>query len=252
MGRRNAALWRRNQGRVVSAINALRRDDGISLRAAAVIAGLGYLLNPVSYAEFSIYPKLVISGNIEQTAQNIAAHPRLFVAAILCYLISFAGDVVISWALYELLAPVNRAVSLLTAWFRLMYTAIAFFAALNLVHVYRLLITPDYAALFGVGPLHAQAQFLLRSFRYDWSIALIIFGIHLILLGCLIYRSGYVPKILGILLVIDGLGWMVDSLSPYLYPNANLGFLFVTFFGELVFMLWLLIRGWKIQEPDRS
>jgi hypothetical protein len=225
---------------VVSAINASRRGDGISLRAAAVIAGLGYLLNPVSYAEFSIYSKLVISGNIEQTAQNIAAHPRLFVAAILCYLISFVGDVVISWALYELLAPVNRAVSLLTAWFRLMYTAIAFFAALNLVHVYRLLITPDYTALFGVGPLHAQAQFLLRSFRYDWSIALIIFGIHLILLECLIYRSGYVP---------DGLGWMVDSLRPYLYPNANLGFVFITFFGELVFMLWLLIKGWKIQEP---
>lgn len=233
-------------------INAGERGDGISLRAAAVIAGLGYLLNPVSYAEFSIYPRLVIPGNIEQTAQNIGTHPRLFVAAILCYLISFTGDVVISWALYELLAPVNRAWSLLTAWFRLMYTAIAFFAALNLVHVYRLLTAPDYTTIFGIGPLHAQAQYLLRSFRYDWSIGLIIFGIHLILLGCLIYRSAYVPRILGILLVIDGLGWMVNSLSPYLYPRANLGFLSITFFGELVFMLWLLIRGWRIPEPARS
>ena len=79
--------------------------------------------------------------------------------------------------------------------------------------------------------------------------SLVIFGIHLVLLGCLIYRSGYIPRIIGILLVIDGLGWVIDSLQPYLYPNAHLGFLFITFFGELIFMLWLLIRGWKIPEP---
>jgi Domain of unknown function (DUF4386) len=79
--------------------------------------------------------------------------------------------------------------------------------------------------------------------------SLVIFGIHLVLLGYLIYRSGYIPWILGILLVIDGLGWETDSLQPYLFPNAHLGLLFLTFLGELFFMLWLLIRGWKIQEP---
>jgi hypothetical protein len=203
----------------VNPISPADRREGITLRQAAVIAGFGYLLNPVSYAEFSIYPRLVIPGNIEQTAQNILAHRGLFVAAIMCYLISFTGDVFISWALHELLIPVNRAVSLLTAWFRLIYTAIAFFAALNLVHVYRLLVAADYLTVFGAGPLHAQVQFLLRSFRYDWSIALVIFGIHLILLGCSIYCSGYITKILGILLVIDGLGWMTDSLQPYLFPK---------------------------------
>jgi hypothetical protein len=157
--------------------------------------------------------------------------------------------VVIAWALYVLLAPVNRSLSLLTAWFRLIYTAIALFGWLNLVTVFRLLKTPDYLTAFGSGPLHAQVLLLLNSFRYDWSMSLVIFGIHLILLGYLIYRSGYIPRIIGILLVIDGLGWVIDSLQAYLYPNARLGFLFITFFGELVFMLWLLIRGWKIEEP---
>jgi len=52
-----------------------------------------------------------------------------------------------------------------------------------------------------------------------------------------------------ILRVIDGLEWVIDGLHPYLYPNAHLGFLFITFFGELVFLLWLLIRGWKIKDP---
>jgi len=100
---------------------------GLTLRQAALIAGFSYLLGPVTYAEFSIYPKLVIPNNITQTVQNIAAHQGLFAAAILCYLVEFIEDIVIAWALYVLLVPVNRAMSLLAAWFRLMYTAIAFF-----------------------------------------------------------------------------------------------------------------------------
>ena len=232
----------------MSSADPAKRSEGLTLRQAALIAGFGYLLSPVSYAEFTIYPKLVIAGNIELTAQNIVAHPGMFVAAIMCYLITFLEDVVIAWALYYLLAPVSKPLSLLTAWFRLIYTAVALCGWLNLVTAFRLLATPEYLTLFGSVQLHAQLKLLLSSFRYGWSISLVIFGIHLVLLGYLIYRSGYIPKILGILLVIDGLGWEIDSLQAYLYPNAHLGFIFITFFGELVFMLWLLIRGWKIQE----
>ena len=233
----------------MSSVKLPHRDEGLTLRQAALTAGFAYLLGPVVFAEFSLWPKLVIPGNIEQTVQNIAAHGGLFVAAILCYLINFILDVVIAWALYVLLAPVNRSVSLLTAWFRLVFTVIALFALLNLTTVYRLLNTPDYLTAFGSGPLHAQVMLLLNSYRYDWSMSLIIFGIHLGLLGYLIYRSGYIPKVIGILLVIDGLGWVITSLKPYLYPNADLRFIFATSFVELILPLWLVIRGWKIQEP---
>jgi Domain of unknown function (DUF4386) len=228
--------------------NPANHGEGVTLRQAALIAGLGYLLNPVPYAEFSVYPKLVIPGDVEQTVQNILAHRRLYLAAIFCYLISFIGDVVIAWGLYVLLAPVNKSVSLLTAWFRLMYTAIAFFGLLNLVTVFRLLNTPDFLTAFGPVQLHAQVQLLLNSFRYDWSMGMVLFGIHLGLVGCLIYRSGYIPRIIGVLLVINGSGWLIDSLRPYLFPNAHLGFIFITFFGELILMLWLLVRGWEIQD----
>ena len=223
--------------------------EGLTLRQAALIAGFAYLLSPVTTAEFSIMPKLVIPGNIEQTVQNLSTHSGLFVAAILFYLITFLEDVVIAWALYVLLVPVNRSLSLLTAWFRLIFAAIALVGWLHLVTVYRLLTIPDYVTLFGTSPLHAQVQLLLRSFRDDWSVSLIIFGIHLVLLGYLIFRSGYIHWIIGILLVIDGIGWVISSLQPYLYPRAHLGFLFITFFGEVVFMLWLLIMGWRIKEP---
>jgi hypothetical protein len=232
----------------VSSINQANRYEGLTLRQAALIAGFGYLLMPVAFAEFHVFPKLVIPGNIEQTVQNIGAHGQLFSVAILCHLITLILDVIIAWALYVLLVPVNRSLSLLTAWFRLVYTVIALSGLLNLVTVFRLLHTPDYLTDFGSQQLHAQVRLLLNSFRYDWSIGLVIFGIHLGLLGYLIYRSRYIPKILGILLVIVGISWVIDSLGPYLYPNADLGFIPIIAFGELIFPLWLLIRGWKIRE----
>jgi hypothetical protein len=236
----------------VSSIAPANNNDGLTLRQAALVAGIAYLLMPVTYAEFSIFPKLVLPGSIEQTVQNIVAHHTLFAIGMLCYLITFIEDVIIAWALYVLLAPVNKSVSLLCAWFRLVYMVMGLYAWFNLVTVYRLLTTPDFLTVFGSGPLHAQVLLLLRSFRYDWSISLGIFGIHLVLLGWLIFRSRYIPKVLGVLLVIDGAGWVISSLRPYLYPNVHLGF-FVTFsFVELLFPLWLVIRGWKIQEPRYS
>jgi len=233
----------------VSSNTPANRYEGITLRQAAVVAGFAYLLNPVSYAEFSIYPKPVVASNVDQTVQNISAHLSLFAAAILCYIISFIGDVIIACAVYVLLASVNRALSLLTTWFQLVYAAVALCAVFGLLDVYHLLATPYYLTVFGSGQLHAQVWLLLHSFHYEWSMSLIIFGIHLVLLGYLIYRSGYVPWILGIVLFIAGLGWMIAGLGPYVLPNANLDFTFITAFGEVLFILWLWIRGWKVQEP---
>jgi len=229
-------------------VDPANHEEGVAPGRAALIAGLGYLLMPAAFAEFYLLPKLIIPGNIEQTVLNIAGNPGHFVGAILCHLVTFILDVVIAWALYVLLAPVNRALSLLAAWFRLMYTAIGLFGLLNLVTVFRVLNAADYLAAFGNGPLHAQVKLLLGSFRYDWSMGLVIFGIHLCLVGCLVYRSRYIPRLIGILLAINGLGWVIDSLKPYLYPNAHLGFVFITFFGELIFMVWLLGWGRKLQE----
>jgi hypothetical protein len=235
----------------VSSTNSALHDQGITLRQAALIAGFGLLIMTIAapFADAFVYPKLVIKGNIEETVQNIVANEGLFLTVVFCYLVTFICDLVVAWALYILLVPANRSVSLLTAWFRLVYTAIALFAMLKLVTVFRLLTTPDYLTVFGSDQLHAQVKLLLDSFRYEWSTGLVFFGIHLGLLGYLVYRSGYIPKIFGVLLAIAGVGWLAYELSPYIYPDADLGFLMITFTGELIFMLWLLVRGWRIQEP---
>lgn len=88
-----------------------------------------------------------------------------------------------------------------------------------------------------------------HAFRYDFAASIRVFAFHLLLIGGLIFRSTYMPKWLGALLVIDGGAWLVNDLKPYLYPTANLGFLEPLFWIELIFMLWLLIGGWKIPEP---
>lgn len=122
----------------------------------------------------------------------------------------------------------------------------------KLVTVYRMLSTPDYQAIVGSDALYAQVHLLLQSFRYEWSMGLVLFGIHLGLLGYLVYRSGYMPRILGVLLLIAGPGYIAYYLSPYFYPNTDVGFLMITFLSEPILMVWLLVRGWSIRTPPQS
>ncbi len=225
---------------------------GISLRRAAVTAGFGVLIMAVAapFAYVYVWPTLVIPGQIEQTVQNITAHQGLFKAGLVGFLITFLCDVLVAWALYHLLAPINRAVSLLAAWFQVVYAAIALSALSNVVTAYRLVRTSDHLSVIGSDQLHAQVQLLLKTFMYEWGLGMLLFAIHLGLVGYLVYRSGYIPKILGVLLSAASVGYVIGELNPYLFPGVDLEFIVITSgIVELVFMLWLLIGGWKIPEP---
>lgn len=218
-----------------------------NVRQAALIAGIAYLLMPVSFAEFYVFPRLSLAGNVGQTVQNITSHQQLFFIGILCHFITAMLDIVVAWALYVLLAPVNRALSLLAAWFRLVY-AVGYLVGLQgLVSVLYLVNSPYYRKTFGSQQLYAQVTSSVGSFQH--SINLAVFGIHLLLLGYLIYKSRYLPWILGIVLAVVGTGWIAYILLPYLFPNAPLGFIPFMAAGELLLPLWLVIRGWKIPDP---
>jgi hypothetical protein len=99
--------------------------------------------------------------------------------------------------------------------------------------------------------LQAQVMFSLTTFRSHWYFGLLFFGIHLGLLGYLVFRSNYIPKIVGVLLIIAGLGYLLSNLKPFLFPEITLNFAEYTFYGELIFMLWLLIKGARIQQSDQ-
>jgi hypothetical protein len=223
----------------------------ISLSSAALIAGIAILFTVATapFAELYVYPKLIVPYKAAETAKNIIGHKTLFTLAIFSYLATFIVDIIISWALYILLKPVNENLSLLTAWFRLLYSVIAIVAVNNFVTALRLLTTPEYSTLFDANTLNAQAMVHIRAFRNHWYFGIILFAIHLLFLGYLVIRSTYIPRILGIILMITGLGYLLTTIRPYFFPNINVDFAQFTFYGELIFMLWLLIRGWKIKPP---
>lgn len=226
----------------------------ISTASAAIIAGLSLLIMVVAapFAELYVFPKLIVRDNWEETTKNIFANPSLFRTGTIGYLITFICDLVVTWALYVLLKPVSTSLALLTAWFRLVYTVIALIAFANLVTILKLLNATDTAAAFEPDKLYSQVQFSITAFKNGWYFGILFFGIHLGLLGFLVFKSGYIPKLLGVLLIISGLGYLANGLKPFLFPHTNIDFAVYTFYGELIFMLWLLLRGYRIKELNTA
>jgi hypothetical protein len=220
----------------------------VSLGQAAAVAGAALLLMVVAapFAEFVVYPRLV-SRDAGETARQILDNQSLYLAGMFAGLATFTADIVVAWALYVLLAPVNQSLSLLATFFRLAYGVIAIVAVLKQATVLRILTATEQPG-FTIEQLQAQALLLLNSYRYEYNLGLLLFGIHLVILGYLVYRSGYIPRLLGALLAIAGAGYFANALRPYLFPDLPLAVLTLTFFGELFFVVWLLARGWRLQE----
>ena len=220
----------------------------VSQRKVAIVAGLGLLLMTVLaiLANFVVFEGLVIPRDAQATASNIADNELLFRAGICCFIVVAALDVVVAWALYAFVKQVNKGLSLLMAWFRLMYAAFLGVAVANLLGALLLLSGASYLTAFETGQLHAQVALFVNAFSYTWDIGYVFFGLHLFFLGYLVFRldySGYIPKILGVLIAIASLGYLIDSFGKFLVPNYDASIAMFTFFGELLLMLWLLWVG---------
>jgi hypothetical protein len=134
-------------------------------------------------------------------------------------------------ALLRLFEPVNRSLSITAAWFRAGYAAIYLVAIIQLVVALGLLGDPN------------QASRAIAAYNTIWLVGLIFFGVHLMLIGYLAYRSGYMAKIFGILLVVAGMGYFIDGFGTVLVPNYSINIARFTFVGEAALMFWLLIKG---------
>lgn len=227
--------------------NKTARFADISLRKAAIVAGIGLLIMAIlaPFANFFVLQSLIVPGDAEATANNIIASERLFRISICSFLIVAILDVVVAWALYVLLKPVNKSLSLLSAWFRLVYAAIFGIALVNLFNVLQLLSGAKYLTVFEPDQLHAQVMLFINAFNNGWDIGLVIFGLHLFVLGYLVFKSGYFPRILGILVIVASLGYLIDSFGKFLLPNYNITIAMFTFIGEVLLIFWLLWRGIK-------
>ena len=227
------------------------QNQQTSLRNAALIAGLCVLLMAltVPVVEFYIFPKLVNYQDPAETAHHIRNNKLLFTTTIFIHFLTVICDLVSTWALYIFLKPVHKSLALLAGWFRLVQPAFTIAAMLNLVQVLSLLKSSENFSAIEPGQVNDLVLFYINSFYLQWRLGLVFFGIYLCVLGYLVFRSGYVPKLIGIFLIIAGLGYVIEDLKPFFYPGYDTGFLWFTFFGELIFMAWLLLKGSRIQVP---
>jgi hypothetical protein len=225
------------------------RTADTSQRSAARTAGLGILLMaiPAALANFFVFESLVVPGDTATTFNNIQANELLFRMGILSFFFVVVLDVLVAWGLYVYFRPVNMRLSLLMGWFRLVYSVVFGTAQLYLVSALRWATDATYSTLFEADQLHSQVLLSLNAFSDGWAIAGIFFGLHLGLLGYLVYKSGYTLKILGVLVVIAGLGYLADSFTGLLLPNVAVTISMFTFIGELILAIWLLVKGIKVE-----
>ncbi|KRE32824.1 DUF4386 domain-containing protein [Paenibacillus sp. Soil724D2] len=226
----------------------------------ARVAGFGLLLMAIlaMFSNFSVLEGLIIPDDAAATANNIIANEMLFRSGFISFVIVLILDVLVAWALYALLKPVNKNLAMLAAWFRLVYTAIFGVALSNLLNVLPILSGANYFTVFTTDQLklYAQVMLLIDAFKNGWLIGLVFFGFHLLVIGYLIIKSGgYIPRIIGIFLILASAGYVIDSIAHFLLPNyADYKTVFQLIvaipgvIGELSLAFWLLIKGVKVQQ----
>ena len=206
----------------------MNRDIDFSQRQAAIIAGVGLLLMTflAIFANFFVLESLVQDGEAVITANNISSSIGLFRLGICSLLIVVILDIVVAWALYIFLKPVNKSLSLITAIFRIVYAAIFGVSLIYLFNVVELLSGDSYLTVFETNQLYTQVMLSIKSFNTGWDIGIVIFGLHLAVLGYLVYKykSNYITKILGILLIVASSGYIIDAFGGFLIQDYNLTF----------------------------
>lgn len=224
----------------------MSEKGSISMGTAALVAGLPLFLPTAPYAELYVFEKLIIYNDAAQTTQNLVDHPKLFLSGIFAMLFTFVYDIVLAWACYIFLRPVNPWLSLLGAWLRLVYTGLAIVALFNFLYAFHL------ANLPGIEEAYKQQQVLqlVNARRFGMHLAYVVFGFYLILIGVLIYKASYIPKVLGVLIMLAGLSWIMHGLQPYFFRSYDFSWMMYFSAGELFFGIWLLVKGRKIKESE--
>jgi hypothetical protein len=194
-----------------------------------------------------------VPGDAATTANNIMASEGLFRAGIVSDSVVFLIEIVITVLLYVLLKPVSKTLSLVAAFSRLAMTIIQGINLLNYFIPLLLLSGADYLTVFKPDQLHALVLLFLNAHEYVVLIWGLFFSLHLFVLGYLVYKSGYIPRILGVLLVFASLSYLIQSFGNFLLPEyeeifATIGFLSII---ELAFALWLLIKGVNVEQWEK-
>lgn len=214
---------------------------GASPRTVARIAGFFYfLLLVVGVPNLLVDSKLALKGDAAVTAANILSHSSLFQLDFALNLMSPVCYLVVTALFYRLFNPVNKTVSLVAAFFSLIGCALAAVGS-TLFLASSFVLSPVPASGFTADQLHGLAQTLIKFRGVALTANLPFFGCFCLLIGYLIFKSTFLPRLLGVLMMIAGLGWMV-FFAP-LFASALVPYTILPGIGELLLTVWLIVKG---------
>jgi len=221
-------------------------------RNEARLGGVLYVIVIITafFAELFVRSSLIVPNNPAATAHNILASERLYRLGGLADLVNLSCDIGVSIILYDLLKPVDRSLALAAAAFRIAFdvglagATVFHFAPLYLIK------SPPYAAAFSAAQVQDLAYQMLQVHNLGYNLFLIFFAAHLLLVGYLIIRSTYLPRLLGILLLVTGACYLANSIFHLAFPEVATSFylLLPGLISEFALAGWLLIRGVDIAE----
>lgn len=219
----------------------------------ARVAGVLYLLIIATgaFGELFVRGTVFVSGDPSSTANNIAASESLWRIGIVGDIVQHVFDIPVMLALYIILKPVNKNLALLALLFNLIQTAVLVANSFNLVMPLFLVGNAEYLKAFEPNQLHVWTQLFVRLHSYGFGVGLVFFGLTCLVCGYLIFKSGYLPRILGILIMIAGLCYLTNSFALLLAPTVAAvivpAILLPSLVGELSLALWLVIKGIRVE-----
>jgi len=231
----------------MTSIKNTARLVGILILLIAVLAPFSILYLPSTF---------IVPGDAAATASNVMASDGLFRLGIVVDSVVILLEIVVIAILYVLLRPVNRTLALVAAFARLVMTVVMAVNVFNSLGVLLLSSDAEYLTVFEPDQLHALVLLFLNlhdSGVYIWQV---IFSFHFAPLGYLVFKSGYFPRILGVLLMVACLGYLMDSFG-ILFPSSGAlsmvssVLLAAGVIGELSFTLWLLIKGVNVEKWEQ-
>jgi hypothetical protein len=215
-------------------------------------AGLLYLIGSVTGVFGILYgPSLVVPGDAAATARNVLATSPLFRLSIVSALLDQIIFVFVVLALYQLFKGVNQNMAALMVIFLLVSVPIAMLNELNNAAVLLVLQHPHSLTAFTANQLHDLVALFLALHAVGLNIGFLIGALWFFPMGYLVFTSGFLPRILGVLLIINGLAYLIDSFAGLLLPSLNVNLVMFTGWVEVVFALWLLIRGINVKRWEQ-
>ncbi len=227
------------------------------IKKAARIAGAIYLSMVITGPFSLIYvpSKLIVRGNAAATAENILAHETMFKLSILADLVGQVIFICLAIALYRLLCNVNKIWAGLMVALVLVSAAVGFFNTLNDIGALILFRGADFLAVFDKPQRDALGMLFIRLHTQGIFIDEMFWGLWLFPFGLLVYRSGFLPRFIGVWLMINCFGYVALSVTALFFPSyyeAAFKWAQPVLFGELAIMLWLLIKGAKVPTGPSS